>query len=76
MMGQRICGNLEDIILQVLQRGNTGYLLFCLRVTEDEIPEAHVLLHQMMQVHIHLRRVLIDEMEAFSLGLLTIGRLL
>ena len=32
-------------------------------------------LHQVMQVDVHLRRVLVDEVETLSLCLLTVGRL-
>ena len=45
-------------------------------VAEDEVAEAHVFLHQVMQVDIHLRGVLVDEMEVFGLGPLPVLRLL
>ena len=75
MAHKRIGGNLEDIVLQLLQRGDTGDFLLRHRIAEDEVAEAHVLLHQVMQVDVHLRRVLVDEVEPLSLCLLTVGRL-
>ena len=65
----RIARNLEDVILQLLQRRHTRHLLLCHRVTEDEVAEAHVFLNEFMEVHIEFGRVLVDEMEALCLGL-------
>ena len=75
MIFQRLGRNLEDIVLQFLQRCHACYLLFRLRVTEDKVSESHVLLHQLVEVNIHLRRVLVDEVESLSLSLGTVERL-
>ena len=61
------------MILQFLQRAHTLDNLIRLRVTEKEITESHVLLDELMQIHIQFRGVLVDEMEALSLGLLLGG---
>ena len=42
-----IARNLENIILQFLQRAHTKYLLMRLRIAENEVAEAHMLFHQM-----------------------------
>ena len=62
-------GNLEDAILQLLQRRHTSHLLLGNRVAEDEVAEAHVLFDEPAQVDIHFLRVLVDEVEVFGLGL-------
>ena len=67
---------LKDVVLQFLERRHAKDFLLRHGVTEDKVTKAHVLLHQMVQVYIHLRGVLIDEVEALGLGLLTVGRLL
>ena len=51
----RIARNLEDVILQLLQRRHTRHLLLCHRVTENKVTEAHVFLNQFMEVHIKFR---------------------
>ena len=71
----RVVRNLKDIILQLFQRRHTRHLFLRLWITEDKIAKAHVLRHQMVEVDIHLRRVLIDKMEALSLSLSTIDGL-
>ena len=76
VVAERVGGNLEDIVLQVLQRGDAGNLLVGVRVAEDEVAEAHVLLHQVVQVDVHLRRVLVNEVEALGLCLLAVDALL
>ena len=75
MIAQRVGRNLEDIVLQLLQRGDTGNLFLRNRVTEDEIAKAHVFLDELTQVDIHLLRVLVNEMELLRLSLLTVLRL-
>ena len=72
---ERVVGNLEDVVLQVFERRDTHHLLLRHRVTENEVSEAHVLLQQMAQVHIHLLRVLVYEVETLGLGLLTVNGL-
>ena len=42
-----IARNLENIILQFLQRAHAKYLLMRLRIAENEVAEAHMLFHQM-----------------------------
>ena len=71
----RVVRDLKDIILQLFQRRHTRHLFLRLWITEDKIAKAHVLRHQMVEVDIHLRRVLIDKMEALSLSLRTIDGL-
>ena len=69
---ERVGRNLEDIVLQLLQRRHPGHLLQRLRITEDKVAKAHVLLYQLAQVHVHLFRILVHEMETFRLGLLPV----
>ena len=67
MIEHRVVGNLEDVVLQLLEVMDAGYLLARGGVAEDEVSETHVLLHETPQVDVHLLRVLIDEPEALSL---------
>ena len=71
----RFARNLKDIVLQLFQIRYTEYLLFCHGVTEYEIAKTHVLLYEVMKIDIEFRRVLVDEMKAFSLSLRTIDGL-
>ena len=71
----RVARNLEDVVLQLLQRGNTGYLFLGRGIAEDKVAKAHVLLYQLAQIDIHLLRVLIDKMETLGLGLLLVDNL-
>ena len=64
-----VVGNLKDIVLQLLQRRYAKYLFFGLWVTEDKITEAHMLFYEPVEIDVHLRRVLVDKVEAFSLCL-------
>ena len=72
VVAQRVGGNLEDVVLQLLEARHAGYLLMCLRVAEHEVAEAHVLLHQAVQVYVHLCRVLVYEVESLFYGLLPV----
>ena len=69
---ERVGRNVEDVVLQLLQRVDTRHLLLRLRVTEHEVTKAHVLLNQRTQVHIHLLRILVDEVEPLGLCLLLV----
>ena len=71
----RVVWNLKDIILQLFQRRHTRHLFLRLRISEDKVAKAHVLLHQVVEVDVHLRGVLINEMEALGLSLGTIDGL-
>ena len=75
MILERLGGNLEDVVLQFLQRTHTCHLFLRLGVAEDEVAEPHVLLNELAQVHVHLLRVLIDEMEVLLLRLLLVHNL-
>ena len=75
MIEHRVVGNLEDVVLQLLQRVDAHYLRLCLRVAEDEVAEAEVFLEHLMQVERHLLRVFIYEAEAFRLCLCAVLRL-
>ena len=68
----RLARNYKDVVLQLLQVADTHDFLTCLRISEDEVAEAHVLLEDVAQVDAHLLRIFIDEMEPFSLSLLTV----
>ena len=70
MIEHRIVGDVEDVILQLLQTADAHDFLVGFRVTEDEIAEAHVLLHQATEIHTHLLGVLIYKAESlgFCLG--------
>ena len=75
MVEHRVVGNLEDIVLQFLQRVDAHYLGFRLRIAEDKVAETEVFLEHLAQVERHLLRVLVDEAEAFSLSLGAVLRL-
>ena len=75
MIEHRVVGNLEDIVLQFLQRRHAAHLFLGLGVTEHEVAEAHVHLYQLTQVDIHLLRVLVHETEAFCLCFLLVDNL-
>ena len=75
MIEHRIVRYQEDIILQLLEVTDTGDLLMGLRVTEDKVAEAHVLLQQLTQVDIHLLAVLVHKLIPILLRLLPIGTL-
>ena len=68
-------GNLEDDVLQLLQRGDAGHFGLGLRVTEDEVAKTHVLFQQVSHVNVHLLRVLVDKEEPLSFGLRLIDNL-
>ena len=70
MIEHRIVGDVEDVILQLLQTADAHDFLVGFRIAEDEIAEAHVLLHQATEIHTHLLGVLIYEAESlgFCLG--------
>ena len=72
MVEHRLARNYKDVVLQLLQVADTHDFLARLRVTEDEVAEAHVLLEDVAQVDAHLLRVLVDEVEALGLSLLAV----
>ena len=72
MIQHGVVGNLEDIVLKLLQTVYAQYLGARLGVTEDEIAETHVLLHQSAQVQAHLFRVLVHKAEALGLSTLAV----
>ena len=45
MIEHGVTGNLKDIILQLLQRGDSRHLFLGYWITEDEVAKAHVLLN-------------------------------
>ena len=50
----RVLRYLEDVVLQLLQRAHAEHLLVGRGVAEDEVAEAHVLLHETVEVDVHL----------------------
>ena len=66
MVEHRVVGNLEDIVLQFLQRSHTTHLFMGLRIAEDEVAESHVFFYHLSQVNIHLLTVLVDEVKALG----------
>lgn len=72
MIEHGVVRDIEDIILQLLQTTNARNLLVGLRISEDEIAKAHVLLHQMTEIHTHFLRVLIHKSKSLSLCLGTV----
>ena len=72
MIEHRIVGDVEDIILQLLQASDAHDFLVGFRISEDEIAKPHVLLHQTAQVHTHLLGVLVHKAEAFCFCLGTV----
>ncbi len=68
----RVVGNLENVVLQLLQTPYAHYLPVGLWVTEDEVAEAHVLLHDVAQVDAHRLGVLVHEAEALPFSLFTV----
>ena len=75
MIEHRVVGNLEDIVLQFLQRRHSAHLFLGLGITEHKVAEAHVHLYQLTKVDIHLLRVLVHETEAFCLCFLLVDNL-
>ena len=71
----RVVRYLEDVVLQLLQIAHTQHLCMCLRIAEDEISEAHVLLHNVAQVDTHGLRVLVYEMKMLRFSLRPVGSL-
>ena len=69
MIEHRVVGNREDMILQLLQTADAHDFLVRLWVTEDEVAESHVLLHQLAEIDTHLLGVLIDKSKTFRLCL-------
>ena len=74
MVEHRVVGYLEDIVLQLLQRPYSHYLLMSVGVAEDKVAESHVLLKYMPQVNTHLLGCLIHKAEVLPLGLLAVCR--
>ena len=70
MIEHRIVGDVEDVILQLLETADAHDFLVGFRIAEDEIAEAHVLLHQATEIYTHLLGVLIYKAESlgFCLG--------
>ena len=64
MVKHRLIRDLENIVLQLLQVMDPHDLLMRLWVTEDEIPEPHVLLQDMAEIDVHGLRVLVNEPES------------
>ncbi len=46
----RVGRNLKDIVLQLLERADARYLLVRLRVSEDEVAEAHVFFQEVAEL--------------------------
>ena len=72
MVEHGVARYLEDVVLQLLQIVYAHYLLTCDGIAEDEVAEAHVLLHDALQVYAHLLAVLVDKAEALGLSTLTV----
>lgn len=72
MIKHGVVGDLEDIVLQLLQTVDTQYLLMRLRVAEYEVAKSHMFLQYMLEFHTHSLGVLVDEKEAIGLSLLTV----
>ena len=75
MIEHRVVRYAEYVVLQLLEVMYAHNLRLRLRVAEDEVAEAHVLLHDGTEVQRHLLRVLVNEAEAFSLSLSPVLRL-
>ena len=71
----RVVRNLEDVVLQFLQRRYTEHLFLGFRIAEYKVAKTHVFLHQVVQVHIHLGRVLINKVETLGLGFCFVANL-
>ena len=69
---QRLARQREDVVLQLLEVVDAGNLLASNRVGEHEVAKAEILSHHVAQVHIHLLRVLVDEVVATALGTFSI----
>ena len=70
-----VVGNLEHVVLQLLQRMDAHDGLLRLWVAEDEIAESHVVLQGLAQVDVEGFRLLVDEEEMLVVGLQPVGRL-
>ena len=67
--------DLEDVVLQLLQRADARYLLVGVRVAEHEVAKAHVLLDEVAQLHGEHLGVLVHEMEMLAVGAILVCRL-
>ena len=65
---QRLARQREDVVLQLLEVVDAGNFLASIRVGEYEVAKAEILSHHVAQIHIHLLRVLVDEVVAAALG--------
>ena len=67
--------DLEDIVLQLLERADACNLLVRLRVAEDEVAETHVFLQEVTKLQGQHLGVLVHEMEMLFLCPFLVGRL-
>ena len=61
MIEQRLLGQGEDIVLKVLEVLDPSHLLHRVRVAEDEVAESEIASDEVLQLHVHVLRVLVDE---------------
>ena len=66
---------LEDIVLQLLQGAHALYLLVGVGVAKHEVAEAHVVLHEVTQLHGEYLGVFVHEVEVFPVGAILVGSL-
>ena len=72
-----VVGNVEDVVLQLLEVSHAHHLLVGGGVAEDEVAEAEVLGQDVAQVDVHLLRILvhIPDADAHVLGFLAVHHL-
>ena len=75
MVLERLGRNVEDVVLQLLQRLDAENLFVGSGVAEYEVAKAHVFLNHLAQVNIELLRVLVEEVETLSPCFFAIGNL-
>ena len=68
----RLAGYLEDVVLQLLEVAHPHDFLVGLGVAEDEVAEAHVVLHDLAEVTGHGLGVLVDKAETLGFSLLPV----
>ncbi len=72
---QGVGRNLEDAVLQLLERADARYFLVGVGVAEDEVAKSHVLFDEVAQLHGEHLGVLVHEVEMLTVGAILVGRL-
>ena len=74
MVEQGFAGQLEDVILEVLEVAQAGDFLHCLGIPENEIAKTEVPQDEFAQIYGHLLGILIDKAHLLSFDELSLLR--